>query len=1045
MTLTTAQLKRLAQLYDEASVLDGQALDDWLAALPADLVPLRATLQQMLSHRARIEAREQGLGADTVRVSADGVAADPALGSDPSFHLPRLASDGAATAHTREGERVGPYRLLRLLGQGGMGTVWLAERADGAYQRQVALKLPRIAWDEGLVARMARERAIAALLEHPSIARLYDAGVDAQGRPYLAMEYIDGVALDVWCAQQRCSVAQRLQLMLKVAHALAHAHARLIVHRDLKPSNILVSADGEIHLLDFGIAKRLNAGADEDDLTQDASRVLTPRYAAPEQISGAPITVATDIYALGVLLFELLTGVRPHEPTRGKPMARAQLEHAVLHQVPDLASKRCADADTARAVRGDLDAILAKSLRSEPTQRYGTADAWAADVQRHLSGKPVQARPNSTAYRWGKGLRRNWLAASAGAAVALALIGGAGVALHQARLARASEAQALVQSRLAQTQTALARAEAERLRAVNAFVVNVFAYAPKLDAQDGQVQPTATELLERAAADIPSKFPADKSLQAQMYGVIYRAFVATNDVQRAVEFGQRYARAADAAGLSPDERAAVRLSMIPTFPNHAQAKPVFDAAFAIGGQTPLSEARLHLAAAAMLHFEQALGPARLHANAARRLLDAAQAPHDAERVELMWFEAEDLLLRGDLAGGRREATQAIDATRRLGPAFANSVIQREFLYAYHLINQAQTEEGMAYMQEAMDKIRALRGKDSLITVDNEIELLRTLFLVRDAQGLRQRTAEQVIPRIRRLIDQMPQAGQQAACWRAVFGVKLAKTLISWGDIAAAARILQPMRAEAAWPAACQMHMDAYWYDTIADLDDLEGRPDSARRALDDAHQAWSAADEDSHPGPALRLRERRAVSAVVAGDLDAARAELALAAALTQKLAALNALDGVAREVDQLSWLRAWVYLQAGEPQKSLDVLAERPLRPHEVLASAQVLEAQARCALGDAAAALPLFESALHRAQGQYSPHAPLLTHLQATAGLCALKAGARQRASDWALQARRGMQAGVPLAPYFTRPLSQLEQALQRPHAAQPAAGLTSSSAAR
>jgi serine/threonine-protein kinase len=248
--------------------------------------------------------------------------------ADCLLTLPRLTlgaaepTPGGAAQNLCAGALVGPYRLIRELGVGGMGQVWLAERADGLLERQVALKLPHLSWGAASFAdRMARERNILASLAHPNIARLYDAGLAADGRPFLALEYVDGQFIDAYATAHRLSVRERVQLVVQVARAVAHAHARLVVHRDLKPSNILVDAQGQAHLLDFGIAKLVDPHAGDDppasQLTQAPGRVLTPDYASPEQIRGDAIGTASDVYSLGVVFYELLTGERPVRLKKG--------------------------------------------------------------------------------------------------------------------------------------------------------------------------------------------------------------------------------------------------------------------------------------------------------------------------------------------------------------------------------------------------------------------------------------------------------------------------------------------------------------------------------------------------------------------------------------------------------------------------------------------------------------------------------------------------------------------------------------------------------
>src|SRR5882672_2598287 len=288
MALAASELAQVSRLLDDALELDAADRERWLAALPAEHAMLVPVLRAMLARDAD---------------------SDHVLDQAPRLREHNEEVEGQAV---QAGAQVGPYRLIREIGRGGMGTVWLAERADGTLKRQIALKLPRMAWVSGLAERMRRERDILAVLEHPNIARLYDAGVDTQGRPYLALEYVKGEPIDRYCRAHQLTLAQRLQLFLQVARAVAHAHARLIVHRDLKPSNILVAADGTVRLLDFGIAKLLEGDTGPaTDLTALVGRALTPDYASPEQIKGEPITVASDVYSLGVLLYELLTGERP--------------------------------------------------------------------------------------------------------------------------------------------------------------------------------------------------------------------------------------------------------------------------------------------------------------------------------------------------------------------------------------------------------------------------------------------------------------------------------------------------------------------------------------------------------------------------------------------------------------------------------------------------------------------------------------------------------------------------------------------------------------
>lgn len=333
---------------------------------------------------------------------------------------------------------VGAYKLVRKLAEGGMGAVWLAERRDGMIQRPVALKLPHGTWQrEALAERLAREREILATLNHPNIARLYDAGLTADGRPYLALEYVDGCHIDRHCEKKNLHLRARLQLFLQVTSAVAGAHARLVVHRDLKPSNILVTDSGQAKLLDFGIAKLLEQERTrETELTRISGCALTPDYASPEQIAGEPIGIASDIYSLGVILYKLLTGAQPY---RLKRDSRCALEDAILQAEIARPSEATCRPALRKLLCGDLDTIVMKALKQRPEQRYATVNAFAEDVERYLGNRPVLARPDSGWYRLSKYVSRNRLAVGAAAAMLATVLSGAGAAVWQARKALAEK------------------------------------------------------------------------------------------------------------------------------------------------------------------------------------------------------------------------------------------------------------------------------------------------------------------------------------------------------------------------------------------------------------------------------------------------------------------------------------------------------------------------------------------------------------------------------------------------------------------------------
>ncbi len=324
------------------------------------------------------------------------------------------------------GRRIGSFRIVKRLGQGGMATVFLAVRDGADFEQHVALKLlRRDAFDEIDLAMFRRERQVLARLSHPNIARLIDGGVGDDGIPYLAMEYVDGIAITRWCRERALGVGERVALLAKVARAVAAAHAALVVHRDIKPSNVLVGADGEPRLLDFGIAKLLHAG--EGDTTQHGTTPMTPEYAAPEQFAGGPITTATDVYALGVLMYEVLAGVRP-ERVAPKPPSVAL--------AAGRSSAGASSSSATRRVRQDLDKIVLMAIAEEPARRYPGAAAFADDLDRHLADQPVAAHPPSAWYRARKFAQRHRGGVAVTALLVVGILASLALALWQARVAR---------------------------------------------------------------------------------------------------------------------------------------------------------------------------------------------------------------------------------------------------------------------------------------------------------------------------------------------------------------------------------------------------------------------------------------------------------------------------------------------------------------------------------------------------------------------------------------------------------------------------------
>ena len=463
---------------------------------------------------------------------------------------------------TRTGELIGPWRLIRELGKGGMGVVWLAERADGQFQQQSALKLIKRGMDsDSVLARFLRERQILARLEHPNIARLLDGGVAADGSPYFAMEYVDGLPLLSYCHEQNASMEHRIELFLAICSAVQFAHGRLIVHRDIKPSNVLVTRSGEPKLLDFGIAKLL---ADDSSVATlatglGAHRPLTLAYAAPEQLRGEPVTVATDIYALGGLLYELLTGRRAFE--FNDSVTPEHVSRAIETTNPSAPSKVVGDAVPIKPneLRGDLDTIVLTALQRDPQRRYPTAEALASDLRRFLAGQPVMARRDSVRYRLGKFIGRHRVGVVMGAVAVLVLLAVTGFSVYMASVAR--------------VQTEEARAQARRAEATREFLVDVFG---QVSPDENRGQPiTARQLLDTAEREVDTEFDKQSSLKIELSAMLGELYRDIGDRPKGQALIERALGLIEDNNVPQDVRARALLSIAT---NESEDKETFQAA-----------------------------------------------------------------------------------------------------------------------------------------------------------------------------------------------------------------------------------------------------------------------------------------------------------------------------------------------------------------------------------------------------------------------------------------------------------------------------------
>ena len=486
---------QLEPLLDQALELEPAEREDYLRAACGGDAALLAAARRLLAASERAGPLDRPL-------------------PDLAGTLARGAGSSVAEPNDR---RVGSWRLIEPIGSGGMGRVYRAERIEGGFDQVVALKLLR--WelaDAALVQRFERERQILADLDHPGIARLIDGGLGDEGLPYLVMEYVDGRPIDE--VADELPVRAQLELFLEVASAVQHAHRRLVVHRDLKPSNILVTSKGRVKLLDFGVAKILDeTGA--ADATQTRLAMATPLFAAPEQLRGGAITTATDVWAMGVLLYRMLTG---HLPFQGNASQFTDLVRSILEDEPPRPSERRDAVDRSR-LQGDLDTIVLEALRKEPDRRYGTVEALANDVRRHLEGQPITARPSTVAYRARKFVARHRIPVVATTVVVLVIVGLVG--FYTDRLARERD-------RLAQ--------QVRTTEEVKGFVLSLFEVNdPSIS---GGEEITARELLDRGGERIPLELSEQPVIQAEMHDVVASLYDQLGLYDRSDE---HYARAVE--------------------------------------------------------------------------------------------------------------------------------------------------------------------------------------------------------------------------------------------------------------------------------------------------------------------------------------------------------------------------------------------------------------------------------------------------------------------------------------------------------------------
>lgn len=696
------------------------------------------------------------------------------------------------------GQEIGPYRLVTPLGEGGMGQVWLAMRADGLYERRVALKLLRPGLgDAGLRARFTRERQILARLGHAHIARLLDAGISHDGQPYLALDYVRGDPITDYARKHGVDLRTRLQLFSQVCAAVSHAHANLVVHRDLKPSNILVTPAGDVCLLDFGIAKLLDQATDQTEITQTDSRAFTLHYAAPEQLKNEVITTMTDVYSLGVVLYELLTDCIPYELER---QTDAAWEEAILGAEPNRPSFAVArlakdsgllvDRRRVRQLSGDLDNIILKALDKQPEQRYSSVEALAQDVRRYLEGQPVHARPQGVGYRMLKYLRRHVVAVGLGAAVTGILAIALAIVSWQAN--RAVK-------------------EASRAQAMQDFVIALFENTGGARHDKGL---DVRALLDAGVVRADTELSTQPRARAELLGLIARLRAGLGDEREALDLLDRQQQVLRSLGDAVPDNIALEASalrgrslrelgrpqdclaalgpMLAGAKDHAGAWPLQSAEFF--SQLGRCHRQLKGGEVARDLFGQALQLRRAGKGApvleSESLTDLALLKIDEGQVTDGIRALRDALARLRAGGSERNA-QGLDIWRSLGDAYGlqGNRLESEAAYrqaldialdrfgAQHprttvvqlrladaLASSGQLDEADRLLRMAQDTVQGRGGTDSLALAP--IGSLRGRIALERDLGAEAETALTEAVRLWRLNKQLP-ANASDLCWLAI--------------------------------------------------------------------------------------------------------------------------------------------------------------------------------------------------------------------------------------------------------------------------------------
>ncbi len=958
-------LKRLSTLLDAALELPEPQRGAWLDALSGESLALAPKLRDLLARHASRETAEL-------------------IDRAPVF---TVAGEDPGAALFKAGEAIGRYRLVSELGRGGMGEVWLAELLDGDLKRSVALKLPMlIARRSVLVQRFARERDILGSLTHPHIARLYDAGLADDGQPYLALEYVRGQPITSYCELNGMEARGRVSLLRQVTDAVQYAHANLVIHRDLKAGNVLVTAEGQAMLLDFGIAKLLQdeqGQAPETELTQLGGRALTLACAAPEQVSGAPVSIATDVYALGALLYELLSGRQVFQAE-----TRAALEQAVLSSEPTRPSqgRQGVIARLPRGLAADLDSIVLKALKKAPQERYATVNAFADDLDRFLRGEAVLAQPDRLGYRLNKFVSRNRVPVLTGSLVAVALVSVSAVALIQANEAR--------------QQARAAQLENKRAQAVQGFLLDIFRANSNQQAEPLAAQATtARELLDIGADRIAETLKAEPESQlavretlAEMYlqlGLSDRAAKISEgslDLARRT-FGTRSPRLAE---FLLDHAAALQerpnRSQVPVL--LTEAIQVLDAAGASTSPTrgtALLEIAWYWDGESLARSREAADAAveffRQHHPQARALVPALIAAGRA-RTNAGDHAAAEAMYRAAVEAARRQGATAStlqhDALNHLGDAQRGLMRYREAEASYR-----------AALEHATKAYGPGRG-ETLVTGARLAGLLMTIG--RRAEFEEARRAAQFA------LDQ-PDARLDGG-WRTAVSGMFADLLPEYGrpDLAEPLVRSDVEDLRRKYPRA---GITARSEQKLASVLMTLGRLDDARTTLAQAVERWARVTEGSGPVPVDAMFTLAGVR------LGLARGDAAQA---LSQLEALNHATPIDRLWSQLERGRALAAVgrqrEAMEAARSvLQELAGLPTgyRPVVLESDAHLLLGQAGLDLGNAKAAEPDLRAALELRLRHDLADSLWVARAQIALSQCEAQLGRREVARQLLAEAQR------------------------------------------